>query len=111
MDKPSTDGTVRRAECGMNMRLIELVMTERGSVARRRNDALVDKPHLEAGDRVMAENWLNVDIPAHLVGDGTGDGLSHATILSDPPANLQALVLRAFRMIEAKGGQDPGTGV
>ena len=110
VDKPGTDGTVRRAGCGMNVRLIELDMTERGSVARRRNNALADKRELDAGDRIVAEHWLNVDIPVHLVGGDTDEGLNHATILSGPPASLQDLVLRAFQMTEAREGQDPGPG-
>src|SRR5271170_1732413 len=39
VDKPGTDGTVRRAGCGMNVRLIELDMTKTGMVARRRSPA------------------------------------------------------------------------
>lgn len=35
VDKPGTDGTVRRAGCGLNVRAIALDMTEKGMVARR----------------------------------------------------------------------------
>src|SRR6266478_419969 len=35
VDKPGTDGTVRRAGCGLNVRAIELDMTQKGMVARR----------------------------------------------------------------------------
>ena len=99
--KRGTDGTVRRAGCGLNIRLIELDLTQRGNIARRRQPNLLDKPELDASDRVAAERWLNISIPVHLVGDGTADGLNHATILSAPPPELQDLVVSAFQLTAA----------
>src|SRR5947209_7342206 len=108
VDKPGTDGTVRRAGCGLNIRAIELDMTEKGMVARRRAadaaGAKDPRPH-----RVVADKWLNVSIPVHLVDDPTSaDGLNHATILSNPPAELQDLVIAAFEMTAASGDADAG---
>jgi hypothetical protein len=108
VDKPGTDGTVRRAGCGLNVRAIELDMTEKGMVARRvaadAAGAADPRPH-----RVVADKWLNVSIPVHLVDDPTSpDGLNHATILSNPPAELQDLVIAAFEMTAADRDTDAG---
>jgi hypothetical protein len=108
VDKPGTDGTVRRAGCGLNIRAIELDMTEKGMVARRRAadaaGAVDPRPH-----RVVADKWLNVSIPVHLVDDPTNaDGLNHATILSNPPAELQDLVIAAFEVTAADRDTDAG---
>jgi pimeloyl-ACP methyl ester carboxylesterase len=108
VDKPGTDGTVRRAGCGLNIRAIELDMTEKGMVARRRAadaaGAQDPRPH-----PVVADKWLNVSIPVHLVDDTTNpDGLNHATILSNPPGELQDLVIAAFDMTAADRDTDAG---
>jgi hypothetical protein len=108
VDKPGTDGTVRRAGCGLNIRAIELDMTEKGMVARRRGaDAAGTedpRPH-----RIVADNWLNVSIPVHLVDDPTNpDGLNHASILSNPPEEVQELVIAAFEMTAADGDTEAG---
>jgi pimeloyl-ACP methyl ester carboxylesterase len=108
VDRPGTDGTVRRAGCGLNVRAIELDMTEKGMVARR---AATDpagaedpRPH-----RVVADKWLDVSIPVHLVSDPSSpDGLNHATILSSPPAELQDLVIAAFEMTAVDRDADTG---
>jgi hypothetical protein len=108
VDKPGTDGTVRRAGCGLNVRAIELDMTDKGMVARRTATdpagAEDPRPH-----RVVADKWLNVSIPVHLVDDPTNpDGLTHSTILSNPPAELQDLVIAAFEMTAAASDADTG---
>jgi hypothetical protein len=108
VDKPGTDGTVRRAGCGLNVRAIGLDMTEKGMVARRvaadAAGAVDPRPH-----RVVADKWLNVSIPVHLVDDPTSpDGLNHATILSNPPTELQDLVIAAFEMTAADRDTDAG---
>ena len=113
VDKPGTDGTVRRAGCGMNVRAIALDMTETGMVARRQTPALAAVPKLTPGQRVMTKEWLNVSIPVHLVGDPQkGENVNHATILSDPVPELIDLVVDAFTMTDpatAPGG-DPAAG-
>jgi hypothetical protein len=108
VDKPGTDGTVRRAGCGLNVRAIELDMTEKGMVARRRaaDLAAAQDPHPQ---RVVADKWLNVSIPVHLVGDPAGsDEVNHATILSNPPAELQDLVISAFQMTASDSNAEAG---
>lgn len=112
-DKPGTDGTVRRAGCGMNVRAIELDMTESGSVARRRSAALAGVKDLLPAQRVIADQWLNVSIPVHLVGDPAHpDEVNHATILSKPTAELVELVVAAFEMTEpgSSPAGDPAAG-
>jgi pimeloyl-ACP methyl ester carboxylesterase len=113
VDKPGTDGTVRRSGCGMNVRMIELDMTKTGMVARRRSPALAAVPKLTPGERVIANKWLNVAIPAHLVGDPQkGEDVNHATILSAPVPELIELVVDAFDMTDPAGGagKDPAAG-
>jgi hypothetical protein len=108
VDKPGIDGAVRRAGCGLNVRAIELDMTEKGMVARRRAVDTVGaqdpRPH-----RVVADRWLNVSIPVHLVGDPAWpDEVNHATILSKPPPELQDLVIAAFQMTESDRDSEAG---
>jgi pimeloyl-ACP methyl ester carboxylesterase len=108
VDKPGTDGTVRQAGCGLNVRAIELDMTEKGMVARRTATdaagAADPRPH-----RVVADRWLNVSIPVHLVGDpAMPDEVNHATILSNPTAELQDLVIGAFQRTATAGDADAG---
>ena len=121
VNKPGTDGTVRRAGCGMNVRLIELDMTQSGSVVRRRVPALAAVADVPAQRRVFPEKAFNVKIPVHLVGSPAeiDDWLqkdkaevNHATILSDPPDELVELVVDAFKKTDpatAPGG-DPAVG-
>ncbi|HEV2100328.1 MAG TPA: hypothetical protein VGR45_15590 [Stellaceae bacterium] len=100
-DKPGTDGTVRRSGCGMNVRVIQLDMTQSASVARRRSPQLAMITQLTHADRVIADNWLNVSIPVHLVGDPQKpDEVNHATILSNPLPELVDLVVDAFKMTD-----------
>jgi pimeloyl-ACP methyl ester carboxylesterase len=113
VDKPGTDGTVRRAGCGMNVRAIALDMTETGMVARRLSPALAATPKLTPAERIIADKWLNVSIPVHLVGDPQkGENVNHATILSDPVPELVELVVEAFKLTDpatAPGG-NPAAG-
>jgi pimeloyl-ACP methyl ester carboxylesterase len=113
VDKPGTDGTVRRSGCGMNVRAISLDMTATGMVARRQSPALAGVAQLTPGQRVIADKWLNVSIPVHLVGDPLkGEDVNHATILSNPVPELVDLVVDAFNMTDpasAPGG-DPAAG-
>ncbi len=113
VDKPGTDGTVRRAGCGMNVRAIALDMTQSGMVARRQSPALAAVPRVSPEDRLIVNKWLNVSIPVHLVGDpAKGEDVNHATILSNPVAELVDLVVDAFDMTDpatAPGG-DPVAG-
>jgi pimeloyl-ACP methyl ester carboxylesterase len=111
--KPGTDGTVRRAGCGMNVRAIALDMTATGMVARRQSPALVETPELTPGQRVIANKWLNVSIPVHLVGDPkNGEDVNHATILRDPVPELVDLVVDAFQMTDPTSAPngDPAAG-
>ncbi len=121
VNKPGTDGTVRRAGCGMNVQLIELDMTQSGMVVRRRVPQLAAVAQVSAQHRVFPVKTFNVKIPVHLVGHPAAldDWLqrdkvevNHATILSDPPDELVELVVDAFKMTDpatAPGG-DPAAG-
>jgi pimeloyl-ACP methyl ester carboxylesterase len=121
VNKPGTDGTVRRAGCGMNVRVIEVDMTETGSVVRRRCPELAGVAQVPAQQRVFADKWLNVKIPVHLVGypaklddflKKDKAEVNHATILSDPPDELVELVVDAFNMTDpaSDAGADPAAG-
>jgi hypothetical protein len=98
VDRPGTDGAVRLAGCGLNVRAIQIDMTEKGMVARRTYPGGVEH-------RVIADKWLNVSIPVHLVGDNFDEG-NHATILSRPSAELEDLVISAFEMTAAGNDTD-----
>jgi len=107
VDKPGTDGTVRRSGCGMNVRAIQLDMTEAGSLARRQSPQLAAVTELTPSERVIADNWLNVAIPVHLVGDPLQpDQVNHATILSNPLAELVDLVVDALTMTDPASAPD-----
>jgi pimeloyl-ACP methyl ester carboxylesterase len=108
VDKPGTDGTVRRAGCAINVRAIELDMTEKGMVARRTATDLAGAQNMRP-HRILADKWLNVSIPVHLVGDpNKPDEVNHATILSNPAAELEELVVAAFEMTAAGGDAEAG---
>ena len=121
VNKPGTDGTVRRAGCGMNVQLIELDMTQSGTVVRRRVPQFAAVAHVPAQHRVFPVKTFNVKIPVHLVGRTAAPDdwlqrdkaeVNHATILSDPPDELVELVVDAFKMtdpVTAPGG-DPAAG-
>lgn len=106
VNKPGTDGTVRRSACGMRVRAIELDLTKTGIVVRRRCPDLAAVAVVTPQQRVFADKWLNVRIPVHLVGRAAPVldlinkdkiEVNHATILSDPPDELVDLVVDAFR--------------
>ena len=106
-DKPGTDGTVRRSGCGMNVRVIQLDMTQSGVVARRQSPQLAAVAQLTRGERVVADNWLNVSIPVHLVGGPQKpDEVNHATILSNPIPELVELVIEAFSLTDPATAPD-----
>jgi pimeloyl-ACP methyl ester carboxylesterase len=110
VDKPGTDGTVRRAGCSLNARRIDIDLTETGSVTRRLKPEVAAAAELSPADRIIADRWLNVAIPVHLVGDPSRpEEANHATILSDPVPELVDLVVAAFEMTEAAttAGVDP----
>ena len=116
VDKPGTDGTVRRAGCGMNARKIEVDLTDQALMVRRRNPARAQSDAISEADRIILSQWLYADIPVHLVGKSDGsDGVNHATILSDPPLELQNLVVSAFQQTEnpstATAGYASGSGM
>ena len=49
----------------------------------------------------MVSQWLNVNIPVHLIGKPDGsDEVNHATILSNPPLELQNFVISALQQTE-----------
>jgi pimeloyl-ACP methyl ester carboxylesterase len=101
VDKPGTDGTVRRAGCGMSARKIEVDLTDQALMVRRKNPARAQSNAVSEADRIILSQWLYADIPVHLVGKPDGsDGVNHATILSDPPLELQDLVVSAFQQTE-----------
>jgi hypothetical protein len=113
VNKPGTDGTVRRAGCGMQVRMIELDMTETGMIVRRECPEFADAAQVTHKQRLFADRWLNVNIPVHLVGDpARGENVNHASILGNPPDELVKLVVDAFTMTDpatAPGG-DPAAG-
>jgi hypothetical protein len=89
VDQPGTDGTVRRAGCSLNVRRIELDMTETGMVMRQRRSA----------SRVLADDWHLQNMPVHLIGNPDGsDEINHAAMLAAPPAELVTLVQAALRV-------------
>jgi pimeloyl-ACP methyl ester carboxylesterase len=101
VDKPGTDGTVRRAGCAMRARTIEVDLTEQALMVRRTNPDLAQKAAISEADRIMVSKWLNVNIPVHLVGKPDGsDEVNHATILSNPPVELQNFVISALQQTE-----------
>ena len=121
VNKPGTDGTVRRAGCGMRVRVIELDLTKTGIVVRRRRPQLANVAEVTEQQRVFADKWLNVEIPVHLVGhaapvldlvDKDKTEVNHATILSDPPDELVGLVVDALTKTnhETAPDGDPAVG-
>lgn len=83
--EPATDGTVRWAGCALNTRKIVLDLTQ---------DA--ERPGSEK--RVSVAPWKNADaplIPIH--------GKNHATIMSDPGADLADMVEAALAVNSAAG--------
>lgn len=75
--EPGTDGTVRWAGAGFNVRKILVDLT-------------ID-PLKAAGERITLEPWRNVEVPFVML-----DGLNHATILTKPSDELITMVLEAL---------------
>lgn len=76
-NSPGTDGTVRWAGCALNSRRVTL------DLSSEVNDA----------DRVRAADWTQDDVPLHPIG-----GVDHGGILSNPPVQLQQLVVAALNV-------------
>lgn len=79
-----TDGTVRQAGAGFNVRKIVLDLTKNQSIIGKNKK------------RWRIDDWTNADIPVHLV-----DNLNHGTILTDPTDELVKLVRDALDVDDA----------
>lgn len=76
--EPGTDGTVRWAGAGFNVRKITVDLT-------------ID-PSKETGvERIVLQPWRNVAVPFVML-----DGLNHATILTEPSDELVSMVFEAL---------------
>lgn len=75
--QPGTDGTVRWAAAGFNIRKLEVDLTR--------------EPGAERGHGVSVAPWHNVHIPLVLY-----PGVNHAEILSEPPRPLVDMVIEAL---------------
>lgn len=82
---PGTDGTVRLAGAGFNVRKIVLDLTK--------NQAILNPADKKGVKRWRVDDWKNADIPVHLVG-----GLNHGTIITDPTPELVGLVRSALKV-------------
>lgn len=89
VNAPGSDGTVRQAGTGFNVRRIVLDLTKEQSIL---NPGAKKKVK-----RWRIDDWKNADIPVHLV-----DGLNHGTILTDPSDELVDLVRSALDVDDAK---------
>ena len=87
---PGSDGTVRQAGAGFNVRKIVLDLTKNQSIL---NPGYAKKKVA----RWRIDNWKNANIPVHLV-----DGLNHGTILTDPTDELVGLVRDALDVDDPK---------
>jgi hypothetical protein len=76
VNAPGTDGTVRWAGCSLTCRKVDMDLT---------------RPPTE--QRVQFDPWKHVAAPTVFV-----KGLTHATIMSDPPPDLVTLVASAFEV-------------
>lgn len=90
VNSPGSDGTVRQAGAGFNVRKIVLDLTKNQSVLNPGN--LKKKV-----SRWRLDTWKNANIPVHLI-----DGVNHGTILNDPTDELVALVRDALDVDDAK---------
>lgn len=89
VNQPGTDGTVRLAGCGLNVRKIKLDLTRNGTVNAGAGTGPVE--------RIVFENWKNTNIPVTLIPDVDREqSVNHGTIVSNPPAMLKDLVRRAL---------------
>jgi hypothetical protein len=89
VDTPGSDGTVRQAGAGFNVRKIVLDLTKQQSVLNPTGKKNVK--------RWRIDDWKNADIPVHLM-----DGLNHGTILTDPSDEVVDLVEKALDVDDAK---------
>jgi hypothetical protein len=78
--EPGTDGTVRWAGAGFNVRKILVDLT-------------IDPSKTEGVERISLEPWRNAIVPFVLL-----DGLNHATILQEPSDELVAMVIEALKV-------------
>jgi hypothetical protein len=76
VNAPGTDGTVRWAGCSLSCRKVDMDLT---------------RPSTE--QRVLFDSWKHIAAPTVFV-----KGLTHATIMSDPPPELVQLVTSAFEV-------------
>lgn len=90
VDSPGSDGTVRQAGAGFNVRKIVLDLTK--------NQSILNPTSLKKKiSRWRLDTWKNANIPVHLI-----DGLNHGTILTDPTDELVTLVRDALDVDDAK---------
>lgn len=90
VNSPGSDGTVRQAGAGFNVRKIVLDLTKNQSILNPGNlKKKVSRWHLDT--------WKNANIPVHLI-----DGVNHGTILTDPTDELVGLVRDALDVDDAK---------
>jgi hypothetical protein len=89
VDSPGTDGTVRQAGAGFNVRKIVIDLTKQQSVLNPGAKKNVK--------RWRIDDWKNANIPVHLM-----EGLNHGTILTDPSDELVDLVGKALDVDDAK---------
>lgn len=75
--EPGTDGTVRWAGVGFNVRKVTMDLTRQATDANR--------------DRIVVEPWANTEVPLTFVPDA-----NHGTILSSPSDTLVGLVTAAL---------------
>ena len=80
---PGTDGTVRQAGAGFNVRKIVLDLTK--------NQSVLDPDKKKGVKRWRLDDWRHNDKPVHLV-----DGMNHGTILTEPTEELVGLVRDAL---------------
>lgn len=85
---PGTDGTVRLAGAGFNVRKIVLDLTK--------NQSILVPMGGSPRKRWRIDEWQNADIPVHLV-----DGLNHGTIITEPTDELIGLVRAALKVDNA----------
>lgn len=89
VNAPGTDGTVRQAGAGFNVRKIVIDLTKAQSILNP-----TAKKNVK---RWRIDDWKNADIPVHLV-----DGLNHGTILTAPSDEIVKLVRDALDVDDAK---------
>lgn len=81
---PGTDGTVRRAGCGLNVRKIK-----------------VDLTNNRVDNRISFSDWSNIDIPMFPV-----QGANHGSIIAEPSEALVDMVHAALSVEDAQAHQN-----